>query len=150
VRTGRLRPLALAALAAALASGCGGPPKEPAARAAREATAAAQGYVQAFARRDGRAMCAQMTSDLQKQFVAAARRAAHARLGAGCAAVMQSALAGVQDDQAASFAAARIGGVRVKDRAGTFTYRLGQLQVLGKVARGDDGRWRVSCCVQPG
>jgi hypothetical protein len=24
------------------------------------------------------------------------------------------------------------------------------VQVLGKVARGDDGRWRVSCCVQPG
>jgi hypothetical protein len=140
----------LAALIAAAATGCGGPPKESPAKAAREATAAARGYVQAFARRDGRAMCAQMTTSLQEQFVAAARKAAHARLGSDCASVMQAALAGVADDQAASFAAARIDGVRVKDRAGTFMYRLGQLQVLGKVARGDDGRWRVSCCVQPG
>jgi hypothetical protein len=140
----------MAALAAACAAGCGGPPKESRAKAAREATAAARGYVQAFARRDGRAMCAQMTTALQRQFVSAARRAAHAKLGSDCASVMQAALAGVQDDQAASFARAQIANVRVKDRAGTFTYNLGQLQVLGKVARGDDGRWRVSCCVQVG
>lgn len=133
-----------------LAIGCGGPPKESHAKAQREATAAAQGYVQAFAHRDGRAMCARMTSSLQEKFVAAARRSAHAQLGSDCASVMQAALAGVQDDQAASFAQAQIADMRVGSRSGSFTYSLGQLQVLGKVARGDDGRWRVSCCVQVG
>jgi hypothetical protein len=151
-RVSAVRPAAaaLAALAAACTTACGGPPAESHAKAAREATAAAQGYVQAFARRDGHAMCSQMTTALQRQFVAAARRAAHAKLGSDCASVMQAALAGVQDDQAASFARARIANVQVKDRAGTFTYKLGELQVLGKVARGGDGRWRVSCCVQVG
>lgn len=142
--------MALAACSALLAAGCGGPPKESRAKATREATAAANGYVQAFARRDGAAMCAQMTSDLQRKFVEAARRSAHAKLGSDCESVMRAALAGVQDDQAASFAQAHIANVRVGSRSGTFTYLFGQLQVLGKVARGDDGRWRVSCCVQVG
>jgi hypothetical protein len=114
------------------------------------ARAAAEAYVHAFARRDAAAMCAHMTSDLQRQFIGAAERAAGTILGKTCPQVMGVALRGVGDDQAASFAQATISNVRVRHGAGTFTYQLGDLQVLGKVSRGGDGVWRVSCCVRSG
>lgn len=133
----------LCALALGLAA-CGGSRDDAGTRQA--ARAAAQGYVSDFGKRDGRGMCAHMTTALQRRFTGAVSRANPQLSGKPCADVMQAALDTLPDDDVARFAAARIGTVAVKGDQGDFRYQLGQIVVDGKVARERDV-WKVSCCV---
>jgi hypothetical protein len=136
LRAGASIALSLAALTAA---GCGGSDTG-------DATSAAEAYVHDFGKRDGTALCADMTRSLQGQFRAAVIKANPQVRGQGCATLMNLALASLPPDQLRRFAQADIDRVKVAGSQGTFRYHLGSINVPGKVAK-EDGAWKVSCCV---
>ena len=137
LRAGATMVLCFAALAAA---GCGGSETE-------DAADAAQAYVHDFGRRDGKAVCDDMTTALQGQFRAAVVRANPQVRARNCASLMNLALASLPPDQLRRFAAARIDRVKVDGSQGTFRYHVGTINVPGKVAK-EEGEWKVSCCVR--
>jgi hypothetical protein len=137
LRAGAATILCVAALAGA---GCG-------ASATDEAGDAAEAYVHDFGRRDGRALCGDMTRALKRLFMQAIVTANPQVRGSDCPTLMNLALASLPQDQARRFAAARIEGVEVDGSPGRFTYRVGRITVPGKVAK-EDGEWRVSCCLR--
>ena len=136
-------PLAAVLLLALGASGCGESPKE-------KATAAAKEYVTKLGDGDGKGTCAQMTTGLQQQFTAAVARTTARFKGKGCAEVMQAALDTIPKSQLQQFGKAQIRNVRLNEAEdrGTFVYRVGKIDVDGRVAK-QNGDWKVSCCVPP-
>jgi hypothetical protein len=133
-------PIALLCLAATALAACGGANPD-------DARKAAEAYVRDLGRRDGHAVCNDMTKALQRQFTVAVTRANPEVRGQGCGDLMDRALASLPNDQLERFAAARIEQVKVDGSKGSFTYRLGAYKVDGQVAEEND-RWKVSCCVQ--
>jgi hypothetical protein len=136
-------PLAAVLLLALGAAGCGESQTE-------KATAAAKAYVRKLGNRDGKGTCAQMTTGLQRQFTAAVSRTATQFKGKPCAAIMQAALDTIPNDQLQQFGKAQIRKVRLNEAedSGTFVYRVGKINVDGRVAK-EHGDWKVSCCVPP-
>ena len=132
------RPGAIAVLAALALTGCGASDGD-------QAHDAAQSYVKALGKRDGKGTCAQMTNGLQQRF-ASAVTFANPGLHGDCARLMQAALDSLPDEQLAAFGGASIDDVKVTGSTGTFTYALKTARVQGKVAKAG-GRWKVSCCV---
>jgi hypothetical protein len=61
---------------------------------------------------------------------------------------MQAALDTIPNDQLEQFGKAQIRNVRLNDAedSGTFVYRVGKINVDGRVAK-ENGDWKVSCCV---
>lgn len=137
-----LQPVVRAALLAVVLAlpiaGCGGSD-------AAEAGAAAKAYVHALGRRDGKDVCAHMTTGLQKRF-ASAVTFANPELSGDCGRLMQAAIDSVPAEQLAQFSTAAIRNVKVKGSTGTFTYQLRAAKVDGRVAK-EGGSWKVSCCV---
>jgi hypothetical protein len=134
-------PLAAVLLLALGATGCGESPTE-------KATAAAKEYVRKLGDGDGKGTCAQMTTGLQRQFTAAVSRTATQFKGKPCAAIMQAALDTIPKDQLQQFGNAQIRNVRLNDAEdrGTFIYRVGKINVDGRVSK-ENGDWKISCCV---
>jgi hypothetical protein len=139
LRAGATMVVCLAALAA---TGCGGSDTE-------DARHAAEAYVHDFGKRDGKAICDDMTRALQGQFRATVVQANPQVKGQSCANLMNLALASLPQDQLRRFASAKIDRVEVDGSQGTFRYHLGSINVPGKVAK-EDGEWKVSCCLQGG
>jgi hypothetical protein len=133
-----LLPLCLAALAIVA---CGGGNSE-----ADHARKAAERYVHDLGTRDGAAVCADMTSALQKQFTDTVGRGNPEVQGRSCGDIMSLALRSIPYDQLQQFSTAKIDTVKVSGATGTFVYRLRDLKVGGKVTR-QAGAWKVSCCV---
>jgi hypothetical protein len=133
-----LLPLCVVALTVA---GCGG--GDSATDGARKA---AEGYVHDLGSRDGEAVCADMTTALQKQFTDTVGRGNPEVQGRSCGDIMSLALRSIPSDQLEQFSSAKIESVKVTGSNGTFVYRLRDLKVNGKVAR-EGGPWKVSCCV---
>ena len=123
------------------ATGCGESQTE-------KATAAATEYVKKLGARDGKGTCAQMTTGLQRQFTAAVSRTATQFRDKPCATIMQAALDTIPKDQLQQFGKAQIRNVRLNEAedGGTFVYRVGKINVDGRVAK-ENGDWKVSCCV---
>jgi hypothetical protein len=136
----RAGPATILCLAALAVVACG-------ASATDEAGDAAEAYVHDFGRRDGRALCGDMTRALKGLFMQAIVSANPQVRGRGCPTLMNLALRSLPPDQVRRFAAARIEGVQVEGSRGRFSYRIGRITVPGKVAK-EDGEWRVSCCVR--
>jgi hypothetical protein len=134
-------PLAAVVLLALGATACGESPTD-------EATAAAKEYVKKLGARDGKGACAQMTVGLQRQFTATVSQTATRFRGKPCATIMQAALDTIPQDELQQFAKAQIRNVRLNDAEdrGTFVYRVGNINVDGRVAKENDD-WKVSCCV---
>ena len=135
---GVVRAAVLAAVLVLPLLGCGGSD-------ATDAGAAAQAYVHALGRHDGKGVCAHMTQALQKRFTSAVTFA-NPGLTGDCARLMQAAIDSVPAEQLAQFSAASIRNVKVKGASGTFTYTLKAAKVDGRVAK-EGGSWKVSCCV---
>jgi hypothetical protein len=133
--------LAVVLLLALGATACGKSPTE-------QATAAAKEYVKKLGARDGKGACAQMTTGLQRDFTDTVTRTATQFKGKPCATIMQAALATIPQGQLKLFADAQIRNVRLNDdeNRGTFVYRVGRINVDGRVAKEKD-EWKVSCCV---
>lgn len=132
------RSLAISAVLAIAIAGCGASDTD-------QARSAAQSYVKALGKRDGKGVCSHMTAGLQKRFTSAVTFA-NPGLTGDCPKLMQSAVDSVPADQLAQFGTAKIDDVKVKGSTGTFTYALKSAKVQGKVAK-EDGSWKVSCCV---
>lgn len=139
-RTALLLPLCLLALAGA---GCGGDDEDPEVKAARKS---AEAYVHDLGSRDGEAVCADMTKALQEQFTDSVERANPQVQGRGCGEIMTLALRSIPSEQLDAFTEAKIEGVKVNGKTGTFIYRLHDIRVDGKVSK-EAGPWKVSCCV---
>jgi hypothetical protein len=139
-RTAALVPLCLLALAAA---GCGGDDEDPEVAAARKS---AEAYVHDLGSRDGEAVCADMTKPLQKEFTDSVVSANPQVQGRGCGEIMTLALRSIPSEQLDAFTEAKIEGVKVNGKTGTFIYRLHDIRVDGKVSK-EAGPWKVSCCV---
>jgi hypothetical protein len=139
-RTALLLPLSLLALAAA---GCGGDDEDPEVAAARKS---AESYVHDLGSRDGEAVCADMTKPLQKEFTDSVERGNPEVQGRGCGEIMTLALRSIPSEQLDAFTEAKIEGVKVSGKTGTFIYRLHDIRVDGKVSK-EAGPWKVSCCV---
>jgi hypothetical protein len=138
-RTALLLPLCLLALATA---GCGDD-EDPEVAAARKS---AEAYVHDLGARDGEAVCADMTKPLQKQFTDSVQRANPQVQGRGCGEIMTLALRSIPSEQLDAFTEAKIEGVKVNGKKGTFIYRLHDIRVDGRVSK-EAGPWKVSCCV---
>jgi hypothetical protein len=141
-----VRPAVLALSVLALAAaGCGGDDHDHH-DDATDARKAAETYVRDLGSRDGEAVCRDMTKSLQRQFTDAVARANPEVAGQGCGRVMTTALRSIPAEQLDRFASAKIENVETDGSSGSFTYRLGDIRVDGKVAK-EDGDWKVSCCV---
>lgn len=138
--TALLLPLCLLALAAA---GCGGDDEDPEVAAARKS---AESYVHDLGSRDGEAVCADMTKPLQKEFTDSVQRGNPEVQGRSCGEIMTLALRSIPSEQLDAFTEAKIEGVKVAGKTGTFIYRLHDIRVDGKVSK-EAGPWKVSCCV---
>jgi hypothetical protein len=132
------KTFAIAAVVALATTGCG-------ASDADQARSAAQGYVKALGKRDGKDVCSHMTKGLQQRF-ASALTLANPGVTGDCTKLMQDALDSLPPDQLAQFGSASIDDVRVTGSTGSFTYALKTAKVQGKVAK-EGGSWKVSCCV---
>jgi hypothetical protein len=136
----RRHALALLCLLALGLAACGGSSD------AEDAQKAAESYVSDLGKRDGKAVCDDMTRPLQRQFRTAVVQADPQLRGRSCAAIMTQALASVPAALLKSFAGAKIEDVKTKGSSGTFTYRAAGIKVDGRVAK-EGGDWKVSCCV---
>ena len=135
-----LLPFGLHARAAA---GGGGDDEDPEVKAARKS---AEAYVHDLGSRDGEAVCADMTKPLQKEFTDSVERGNPEVQGRGCGEIMTLALRSIPSEQLDAFTEAKIEGVKVSGKTGTFIYRLHDIRVDGKVSK-EAGPWKVSCCV---
>jgi hypothetical protein len=137
----RRAPIAAVVLVALGATACGE-------SATQKATAAAKEYVKKLGARDGKGACAQMTTGLQRDFTDTVTRTATQFRGKPCATIMQAALATIPENELRLFSNAQIRNVRLNDAedGGTFVYRVGRINVDGRVAKEND-EWKVSCCV---
>ncbi len=133
-----VRPVLLSCLLALLLAGCG-------ASDADQARSAAEGYVKALGKGDGKGTCAHMTTGLQKRFSSAVTFA-NPELSGDCAKLMQAALDSIGPEQLTQFGAAKISEVKAKGSTGTFVYTVRGARINGRVAR-EHGSWKVSCCV---
>ena len=133
-----LRTLAISAVLAVAVAGCGASDTD-------KARSAAQGYVKALGKGDGKGTCAHMTTGLQKRFSSAVTFA-NPELSGDCAKLMQAALDSIGPEQLTQFGAAKIGEVKAKGSTGTFVYTVRGARINGRVAR-EGGSWKVSCCV---
>ena len=133
-----VRPVLLSCLLALLLAGCGTSDTD-------KARGAAEGYVKALGKGDGKGTCAHMTSGLQKRFSSAVTFA-NPELSGDCPKLMQAALDSIGPEQLTQFGAAKIGEVKAKGSTGTFVYTVHGARINGRVAR-EGGSWKVSCCV---
>ena len=133
----------LPCLVALAIAGCGGDGEDAATKDARKA---AESYVHDLGKRDGDAVCADMTKALQKEFTETVARANPEVAGRSCGEIMSLALRSIPAEQLQLFTTAKIEGVKVSGKTGSFIYRLHDIRVDGKVTRAE-GPWRVSCCV---
>jgi hypothetical protein len=133
-----VRPVLLSCLLALVLTGCGASETDR----AREA---AQGYVKALGKSDGKGTCAHMTKGLRKRFSSAVTFA-NPELSGDCPKLMQAALDSIGPDQLTQFGSAKISEVKAKGSTGTFVYTVQGARINGRVAR-EDGSWKVSCCV---
>ncbi len=132
------RALPLALVCAVAVAGCGTSDTD-------RARAAAEGYVRALGKGDGRGTCAHMTAGLQRRFRSAVTFA-NPELSGDCPKLMQAALDSIGPDALRQFGAAKIEDVKVKGSGGTFVYTVRGSRIGGKVAE-EGGGWKVSCCV---
>jgi hypothetical protein len=133
----------LPCLVALAIAGCGGDGEDAATKDARKA---AESYVHDLGKRDGDAVCADMTKALQKEFTETVARANPEVAGRSCGEIMSLALRSIPAEQLQLFTTAKIEGVKVSGKTGSFIYRLHDIRVDGKVIR-EGGPWKVSCCV---
>jgi hypothetical protein len=133
-----VRPALLSCLIALLLAGCGTSNTD-------KARSAAEGYVTAFGKGDGKGTCAHMTSGLQKRFISGVTFA-NPGLSGDCAKLMQASLDAIGPEQLARFGAAKITEVKAKGSTGTFVYIVRRARINGRVAV-ESGSWKVSCCV---
>lgn len=133
-----LRPLAISAVLAVAVAGCG-------ASDADKARGAAEGYVKALGKGDGKGTCSHMTTGLQKRFSSAVTFA-NPELSGDCPKLMQAALDSIGPEQLTQFGTAKISEVKAKGSTGTFVYTVRGARINGRVAV-EKGTWKVSCCV---
>ena len=133
-----LRTLAISAVLAVVLAGCGASDTD-------KARSAAEGYVKALGKGDGKGTCSHMTTGLQKRFSSAVTFA-NPELSGDCPKLMQAALNSIGPEQLTQFGAAKISEVKAKGSTGTFVYTVRGARINGRVAV-EKGAWKVSCCV---
>ena len=133
----------LPCLVALAIAGCGGDGEDGATKDARKA---AESYVHDLGKRDGEAVCGDVTTSLRKQITDAVVRANPEVAGRSCGEIMTLILRSLPSDQLDQFTTAKIENTKVTGKNGTFVYRLHDIRVDGKVTR-EGGPWKVSCCV---
>jgi hypothetical protein len=133
-----VRAIVFSCLLAVVLAGCGQSDSDA-------ALGAAEGYVRALGKADGRGTCAHMTHGLQQRFASGAMFA-NPGLSGDCPTLMQAELDALPPDSRRRFGAATIANLKLKGPTGTFTYTLTGTRIVGKVAK-EGGAWKVSCCV---